>query len=74
MNIQSKSIKNRFKSMNTDMKNQQQTQTLATPFHLNALARAMSFAFLMTLTAAVVTPSTAFAGEGHDHGDRKSVV
>ncbi|AQS38172.1 RND family efflux transporter, MFP subunit [Shewanella psychrophila] len=68
MNIQSKSIKNRFKSMNTDMKNQQQTQTLATPFHLNALARAMSFAFLMTLTAAVVTPSTAFAGEGHDHG------
>ncbi|WP_420028950.1 efflux RND transporter periplasmic adaptor subunit [Shewanella benthica] len=35
-------------------------------FHLSALARAMSFAFLMTLAAAAAIPSTAFAGEGHD--------
>ena len=48
-----------------DMNKQNQ---LVAPFHLSALARAMSFAFLITLTAAAVIPSTALAGEGHDHG------
>ncbi|WP_420038552.1 efflux RND transporter periplasmic adaptor subunit [Shewanella benthica] len=50
-----------------------QNQAVA-PFHLSALARAMSFAFLMTLTAAVATPSTAFAGEGHDQVAEKSEI
>ncbi|WP_406675922.1 efflux RND transporter periplasmic adaptor subunit [Shewanella benthica] len=45
-----------------------QKEAVAAPFHLSALARAMSFAFLMTLTAAAAIPSKAFAGEGHDHG------
>ena len=57
-------INNRFNSIGMDMNTQK--QAVAAPFHLSALARAMSFAFLMTLTAAAAIPSTAFAGEGHD--------
>ncbi|QDO85875.1 efflux RND transporter periplasmic adaptor subunit [Shewanella psychropiezotolerans] len=65
MNTINNRFNNRFKNIGMDMNKQNQA---VAPFHLSALARAMSFAFLMTLTAAAAIPSTAFAGEGHDHG------
>ncbi|CAM3572812.1 efflux RND transporter periplasmic adaptor subunit [Shewanella violacea] len=52
----------RFKSIGMDMN----TQAVAAPFYLSALARGISLAFLMTLTAVAGFPSTAFAAEGHD--------
>lgn len=64
MNTINNSLNTRFNRMGMDMNPQE--QAVAAPFHLSTLARSIGFAFLMTLTAAVASPSTAFAGEGHD--------
>lgn len=64
MNTINNSLNTRFNRMGMDMNTQE--QAVAAPFHLSTLARSIGFAFLMTLTAAVASPSTAFAGEGHD--------
>ncbi|GIU22445.1 efflux RND transporter periplasmic adaptor subunit [Shewanella sp. MBTL60-007] len=43
-------------------------------FDLNAITRAMSFGFLMSLTTAFVLPTLATAGDGHDHGAKEVVL
>ncbi|ABV85868.1 efflux RND transporter periplasmic adaptor subunit [Shewanella pealeana] len=42
-------------------------------FDLNAITRAMSFGFFMSLTTAFVLPTVATAGDGHDH-DAEEIV
>ncbi|GIU06404.1 MULTISPECIES: efflux RND transporter periplasmic adaptor subunit [unclassified Shewanella] len=43
-------------------------------FDLNAITRAMSFGFLMSLTTALVLPAIAMAGDGHDHAAEELVL